>query len=108
MQNLGKDKELILQYLKISLLFERENSTLECFFHFLNKNFHSISSFFLPYFHNIDDLTNINELNKAYNEEILLSKKGEINLLFSGYKQIKIVSDEEIKKKRAKIKRNKK
>ena len=80
LKTLGKDKELILQYIKLSSLYEKES--LKLFFYFLNQNFTLLNLRFLN-FNKKEDLTNINKLKKVYHEmkSYKVNKKEEKNFV---------------------------
>ena len=90
LKNVGKDKELILEYLKLSLLYEEES--LKIFFNFLNNNF-NLLNFRFPSLNKKEDLTDINKLRKVYKE--MKSDETNENILKDFHIKI-IIEDEEI------------
>ena len=60
----GKNKDIVLLYIKISLLFQGES--LQILFNFLNQNYTSLNTRFFI-FRNKSDFTNINILQQVYN-----------------------------------------
>ena len=101
---LGKDKDLILQYIELSLLYE--NEALKLFFCFLNKNIDLLRFKFLE-IKDSDDITNINQLQKIYKFtlDILKDSKKNKKIKISNKKQIIIIEDK-IKEQFAKEKKN--
>ena len=89
LKNVGKDKELILEYLKLSLLYEEES--LKIFFNFLNSNF-NLLNFRFPSLNKKEDLTDINKLRKVYKE--MKSDETNENILKDFHIKI-IIEDEE-------------
>ena len=100
-KKLGKDKELILLYIKISLFYE-ENA-LKILFHFLNQNFISLNNIFF-HFIKKDDITNIDKLKKVFNN----AKICKPNLKRDSNFRIKIMIEDERKKENGKLKEMKK
>jgi len=97
LKKLGKDKDLILQYIKIALFYDEES--LKILFYFLNQNFTSLNSIYF-HFNKRDDITNIDGLKKSFNDAKIYKthEKKDINF------QIKIILEDDKEKKDDKLK----
>ena len=104
LETLGKDKDLILKYIELSLLYE--NEALKLFFCFLNKNIDLLKYKYLE-IEDSDDITNINQLQKIYKYTLDMLKESIKNkkIKMSNKKQIIIIEDK-IKEKSAKEEQN--
>ena len=104
LETLGKDKDLILNYIELSLLYE--NEALKLFFCFLNKKMDSLKFKFLE-IEDSDDITNINQLQKIYQLTLRMLKDSMKNKKINNpnKKQI-IIIENKIKEKSAKKDQN--